>query len=83
MRGKVVREAGRVFGGLGLDACESALGLGLDGAERLPVKVQEVVGKAETCLHGKLTNGDAGAGGEVEFIPTLHEPACRRQVGVN
>ena len=82
MRGEIIGQAGGVFGGLSLDARESALRLGLDRAQGLAVKVKQVIGVAETWLHGELPYGDAAAGGEVEFVTALDDPTGGGQVGV-
>ena len=66
LRREVVRQSGRTLCQLRLDARERALGLSLDRARRLAIEVKQVVGKAETGLHGKFAHGDAVAGGEVE-----------------
>ena len=54
VRREVVRQSGRILCQLRLDARERALGLSLDRARRLAIEVKQVVGKAETGLHGEI-----------------------------
>src|SRR5205085_1064355 len=83
MGGKVVGEASSVFCGLRLNARERTFGLGFHGTESLAVQIKQVIGKPEARLHGELANSDTAAGGQVEVVSVLHEPARRRKFGVD
>lgn len=53
-------------------------GLHLHCTDSLTVEVKQVVRETEAGLHGELALGDTAAGGQVQFIPILHEPDRNR-----
>ncbi len=67
-------QVGQVFGALFFDADECLSGfLGFDGAYRLIVDEEEVVGGAGG--EGEFANGDALGRAEVHAVKVLYEPA--------
>ena len=70
---EILRKPKGVFAGLGLHTLErKALGLGLHDADRLPVRVQEVVRKAR--VQRELTDGDAQPFAQVDCVGILNDP---------
>ena len=72
--GHVGGQPSDVLQGLPLDAGEGARGLGLDGADRLAVGVEHVVGV--TGVQRELTHRHATGRHNVEALVVLHLPAA-------
>ena len=72
-----------VFRGLRLYPGQCPFRLGFDCPGNPAVDVENIVGSAEARLHRKLAHGDAGAGGELELMAALDQPAGRFEVGVD
>ena len=83
MRRQVIREPGRILGGLRFDASERSVTLGLDGAERFAIQIKEVVGEAESRFHLEFADGDAASRGQVDFVAILDKPAGCRQIEID
>ena len=75
--------ASRVFGRLRLHPRQRASRLGLHCADRLTIQIQQIVRKTISRLHLEFADGDATAGGQVEFIAALNHPSGSRQFGVD
>jgi len=80
----VVRHAGGVLAGLGLDAGQGGAGLlGFDDAGGPAIDVEEIVGGAVARFEGELPDGHAATGVEIDGARILHGPAGRDEGGVD